>query len=291
VDAVLRGVSAAGPDDAWAVGETTYHYRLGGSAHVVAVAEHWDGKRWRRVPAPGLETLVAVTDAPATGAWAVGADTSGAAVAVHWEGSRWRVRLRVPRFELVSLEALSATNLWVVGSDPARRVPRYLELHWNGRHWSRYSQPASADDLGDPRVVAIDAAGTRDLWAAGQVEGPDGTPEGWAKTVLFHWSGTDWRSVPTPQNEFVSALAVRAPDDVVVAGVDGDGDAYGSPFLRRRVAGTWQNTTLGSGEAVQGLAADQAQGFWGVGFKGSHFDEYLGFPHRAQALIVHGVCR
>jgi hypothetical protein len=290
VDAVLRGVSAAGPDDAWAVGESASSYRSGVSSHAFAVAEHWDGKRWRRVPTPGLGSLAAVAQAPATGAWAVGADESGAAVVLHWDGSRWQARLRLPNVELLALAALSSTDLWVVGSDPATKVPRYLEMHWNGRHWSRYSQPSAADDLGAPEVVAIDAVSTRDVWAAGDVDGPDGEGEGYARTVLFHWNGTGWRNVPTPQNEFVDSLAVRAPSDLTVAGVEGDGDAYGIPFLEGRVGGNWQDAKLGPGEAVHGLAADQMRGLWGVGFTGSRFDDSLGFPHRAQPLITHGAC-
>jgi len=288
IDADLRSVSAAGPAEAWAVGESTAGYRSGDGSDAFAVAEHWDGKRWRRAPTPGLATLGAVADVPAAGVWAVGTDEHGAAVVVHRAGARWQILLRLPNVELLAVAALSATDLWVGGSDPAGKIPRYLELHWNGRRWSRYSQPSAADDLGAPEVIAIDAADPREVWAAGDVEGPDA--EGYAKTVLLRWNGTGWRSVPTPQNEFVSSLAVRTPGDVAVAGVEGDGDAYGTPFLRRRMGRSWQETKLGSGEAVHGLARDQAQGLWGVGFTGASFDDSLGFPHRAHPLIKRGVC-
>ena len=205
VPAILLGVSVTAADDAWAVGESARFYGVGDTAHAFAVAEHWDGHRWSRVPTPGLRSLRAVAASSATDVWAVGADESGAAVVLHWDGSQWQVRLRLPKVELLALAALSATDLWVAGSEPEKNIPRYLEMHWNGKRWSSYSQPSAADDLGAPEVVAIGVTSGRDIWAAGDVEGPDGDGEGYAATVLLHWNGTGWRSVATPQNRFVSS--------------------------------------------------------------------------------------
>jgi hypothetical protein len=49
VDAVLFGVSVSATDDAWAVGVDAISYETGESPHPFALAEHWNGKRWRRV--------------------------------------------------------------------------------------------------------------------------------------------------------------------------------------------------------------------------------------------------
>ncbi len=290
VPAILLGVSVTAADDAWAVGESARFYGVGDTAHAFAVAEHWDGHRWSRVPTPGLRSLRAVAASSATDVWAVGADESGAAVVLHWDGSQWQVRLRLPKVELLALAALSATDLWVAGSEPEKNIPRYLEMHWNGKRWSSYSQPSAADDLGAPEVVAIGVTSGRDIWAAGDVEGPDGDGEGYAATVLLHWNGTGWRSVATPQNRFVSSLAVRAPHDIAIAGVVGNGDSDGTPFLERRVGGKWQDAELGSGEALRGLAPDQQQGLWGVGSTGRRFDPNGGYQIRSQPLIKRAAC-
>jgi hypothetical protein len=201
----LLGVSVTAADDAWAVGESARYYLAGEAAYAFAVAEHWDGHRWSRVPTPGLRSLRAVAESSATDVWAVGADASGAAVVLHWDGSHWQVRLRLPDDELLSVAALSPNDVWVGGSEPAKKIPRYLELHWNGRRWSSYSQPSSPDDQGAPEVVAIGASSGRDVWAAGDVEGPDGDSLGYAATVLLHWNETGWRNVATRQNRFVSS--------------------------------------------------------------------------------------
>jgi hypothetical protein len=280
VPAVLLGVSVTAADDAWAVGEGARGYFLGETALKFAVAEHWNGKRWRRVPvvvpperpsrgipppAPRVLSLAAVAETSATDVWAVGADTTGAAVVLHWDGSRWQVRLRLPGDELLSVAALSPNDLWVGGSETAKKIPRYLELHWNGKRWSSYSQPSSPDEWEPPEVVAIGASSSRDVWAAGHEEGPNGDGAGYYANVLLHWNGTGWRSVATPQNRYVSSLAVRAPHDIAIAGWVGNGDSRGDPFLERRAGGKWQDSELGSGETLDGLSPDQQQGLWGVG--------------------------
>jgi hypothetical protein len=286
----LLGVSVTAADDAWAVGESARYYLAGEAAYAFAVAEHWDGHRWSRVPTPGLRSLRAVAESSATDVWAVGADASGAAVVLHWDGSHWQVRLRLPDDELLSVAALSPNDVWVGGSEPAKKIPRYLELHWNGRRWSSYSQPSSPDDQGAPEVVAIGASSGRDVWAAGDVEGPDGDSLGYAATVLLHWNETGWRNVATPQNRFVSSLAVRAPHDIAISGDVGGGDSPGTPFLERRVGGKWQDAELGSGEGLAGLAPDRQQGLWGVGYTGRRFDPNLGYQTRSQPLIKRAAC-
>jgi len=211
VPAVLLGVSVTAADDAWAVGESARGYFLGKAALAFPVAEHWNGKRWRRVPVvvpperpsrgippptPRVLSLAAVAETSASDVWAVGADESGAGIVLHWDGSRWQVRLRLPGDELISVAALSPNDLWVGGSEPAKKIPRYLELHWNGKRWSSYSQhPSSPDYYGAPEIDAIGASSSRDVWAAGDEEGPNGEGAGWAATVLLHWNGTAWEAV------------------------------------------------------------------------------------------------
>jgi hypothetical protein len=290
IPAVLLGVSVTAADDAWAVGEGSKGYNLGEAALEFAVAEHFDGHEWRRVPTPRLRSLAAVADTSPSAVWAVGADRSGAAVVLHWDGSHWQVRLRLPGDELLSVAAISPNDLWVGGSEPAKRIPRYLELHWNGTRWSRYSQPSSPDEWQPPEVVAIGASSSRDVWAAGDEEGPNGDGAGYFATSLLHWNGTGWRNMSTPQNRFVSSLAVRAPHDIAIAGVVGNGDSPGDPFLERRAGGKWHDAELWSGEALSGLSPDQQQGLWGVGSTGSGTDPNTGNQTPSQPLIKRSAC-
>lgn len=53
INGELNAVTAAGPDDVWAVGRTVLGDKDSGSPLV----EHWDGQRWRQVAAPGTGQL------------------------------------------------------------------------------------------------------------------------------------------------------------------------------------------------------------------------------------------
>jgi hypothetical protein len=276
--AVLLGVTATSRSDAWAVGG-------GGSG---AVIEHWDGTHWSRVPSPGLHGLSAVTATSATDAWAVGKDKSGAAVLIHWDGSGWQTLLRRPGSDFRAVAALAPDDVWVVGDVPSFTVPRFLELHWNGQKWSAHTQPVSnpRSDY-DPELTAIAVQAKNDIWTAGDAQSDgDGRPY----TVLFHWTGTGWRRVLTPQNKFVDALVSRVPGELWLSGSYGNGDGYGLPFLERRVGTTWQPGPLGGGESIDGLATNETQGLWAVGFVGTSFEPNLGFPTHSRSLIKEAQC-
>jgi hypothetical protein len=93
-----------------------------------------------------------------------------------------------------------------------------------------------------------------------------------------------------PQTVYVQDLALFAPNDLWLASVSGNGDAHGDPELDERVGHSrWQRTALGRGREIDGLAPDQDQGFWGVGFVGSYFNG-LGYPTYSRALIEHASC-
>jgi hypothetical protein len=273
----LRGVSVTASDDAWAVGANARDL----NTRSIAVAEHWDDRRWSRVRTSGLQALWGVAETSATDVWAVGADATGGAVVVRWDGSRWAVRLRLPEDdELRSVAALSPTDVWVGGSEPTS----YLELHWDGKRWSRYTQPSVAPDYRSyPEVAAIGATGSSDIWAAGDVDvvGGDGS-DNWG-TVLLHWDGTRWRNVGAPQDRFVNSLAIRAPHDIAIAAEAVTWSTDGPPLLERRVGVKWQDTRFPSREYLNGLAPDQQQGLWGVGSTGSSF------PH-SKPLITRATC-
>ena len=73
-DERLLGVSASGPDDAWAVGNTN---SISAASHDT-LAAHWDGTAWTIAPTPAaasggrLASLYYVADLSPASAWAVG---------------------------------------------------------------------------------------------------------------------------------------------------------------------------------------------------------------------------
>lgn len=313
--AELRAVAAATPKDVWAVGgPSTLSLR---TPKPSALVEHFDGKRWTVVPGPRIAgALTGVAVAGARDVWVVGEEGSiehwhrghwtqirvtgvqklsalaatsmrdvwavGANAVLHWNGSRWNVT-RWPHAELLGLVANSPTDVWAVGSDNARR---FLELHWDGTRWSSYSQ-LSPDGGSSPQLYAVASMGSRDVWAAGDAHN-SGEPA-YGDTVLVHWDGSRWRLVSMKSSWiWVTALAVRASGDVVLAGTQSAGDSYGEDVVELWRNGGWQPTPS-NGRRIDALAGDPAGALWGVGFTGS-YPNGLGFPTATTPVVERAHC-
>jgi hypothetical protein len=127
----LRGVTAAGPNDVWAVG-----YYRNFSYKVDALVAHWDGKRWVRVPIP----------------------TGGSGRA---NGTTVVSRL------LAGVSANAADDVWAVGSLGGSEMvnDEPLVLHWDGKKWSRdpVSKPSGVTMAALHRVSALSSG----VWTAG----------------------------------------------------------------------------------------------------------------------------
>jgi len=129
---VLNGVSAAGPDDIWAVG-LTYSPAAG---KYQPMAEHWDGTGW---------SLVSVAQPPS----------------VTSTGN-----------ELTGVTAISADDAWAVGTYGGQRAGQferrlYLLEHWDGQRWTMVGAPATSVPDGLVAVSAAPGHGGNDVWIAG----------------------------------------------------------------------------------------------------------------------------
>jgi hypothetical protein len=142
--AAPRSLSA---HDVWAVGSiydnTAQTFR--------SLAEHWNGKGWKRAPIPSQpgspeSVLFNAAALASNDVWAVGwYEVPGgdeAALMEHWNGTRWR-RVQtpavpnVPYYDLFSLAAVSASDIWAVGSfTPDGNTWFPLYEHWNGTTWT-----------------------------------------------------------------------------------------------------------------------------------------------------------
>jgi hypothetical protein len=294
VSGVLEGVAVAAPDDVWAVGELgSFASRTGADRGLGGLVEHWDGFAWTQVVVPGLQRLSAVVATSRHDVWAVGRDGDGAAVVLRWAGSQWQRAVRRSAAELFDLVAISPRDVWAVGDVAGRR---FLELHWNGKRWSSFSQAPPRTDAGpddSPELRAVAAAGSKNVWAAGEATdsgGPD-----YAATVVLQWDGTRWRNVsPKLSYVWVDALAVRVPGDVVVAGLQGDVLGYvqdgAGPIIERRRDQRWQPIRLFGGERIDAFAHDRAGGLWAVGYTGTGSTDEGGFPAQTTPLIKHASC-
>jgi hypothetical protein len=176
----LNSVAVISTRDAWVVG-----LRNAGNGVIWALIEHWNGKAWSRVPAPGLPgdvELFAVTATSSSNAWAVGNQVStGTPLIEHWNGSAWTVMTSpnpIPGYTaLTAVAATSARDAWAVGVDSEDRT---VILRWNGTVWKISPSPADAA-LG--AFESVTAMSPRDAWAAGWTVGPG----------IIHWNGKTWK--------------------------------------------------------------------------------------------------
>lgn len=82
----LRDVSAAAPDDAWAVGSVVFDF--GEFLEFGSFTEHWNGSEWERVQNPSGTSINGVEALAPNDVWAVGQGLTGPVI-VRWNGSAW----------------------------------------------------------------------------------------------------------------------------------------------------------------------------------------------------------
>jgi hypothetical protein len=133
--------------DIWAVGSiydnTAQTFR--------SLAEHWNGKSWKRVQIPSQpgspeSVLFNAAELDSNDVWADGwYEVPGgdeAPLMEHWDGTNWR-RVKtpqipnVPYYDLFSLAGVAADDIWAVGAfTPDGSVWFPLYEHWNGAAWT-----------------------------------------------------------------------------------------------------------------------------------------------------------
>ena len=200
-DEVLTGVTATGPNDAWAVGWQDPY----GTGRVHALFLHWDGSTWEQVSgAPGAGIARAVDARTAEDIWAV-----GLGLVEHFDGSAWSV-VPAPRADgdLDAVTALSADDVWAVGSRPFTRGGYHhgkpYIAHWDGDRWSGVATPPSITG----NLAGVSAADPSDIWAVGTLGSFSQAP------YVVHFDGSRWRHVDVPAAPERSGLSgVTALDD------------------------------------------------------------------------------
>lgn len=138
----LRSVAATSADNAWAVG--CWGCLAEGAGQ--PLTEHWNGRSWTRVRAPGLSSLAGLWGVAAVSgadAWVTGPPGQGGNGVGQWNGRSWRtVQAPDPGGDRAenAVAASSATDVWVVGADTtetSRRVSSTtVILHWDGSAWN-----------------------------------------------------------------------------------------------------------------------------------------------------------
>jgi hypothetical protein len=193
----LESVSAAGPNDIWAVGSVGQRSFRDRQIEI----EHWNGAAWSFVPPVQasfnnvLTAAVGPNDAWAVGALSTGGTGRNRTLVEHWDGSAWSVAT-VPDPDgsdgLSKVAAVSSDDVWAVGSrGPTSGLTRPLAMHWDGARWSIVPTPTIPDRttvLSDVTAIA-----SNDVWAVGMAF--DSTVPSYSITFTEHWNGQRWRIV------------------------------------------------------------------------------------------------
>jgi hypothetical protein len=211
-NAAVLGVSADSASDAWGVGVCGED---GGTHDDVGMTpsgfvEHWDGRAWRRMPAPSsgeYDLVRAVSPADvwvaslAGDSWASTQQSSATAMpggpaVIHWNGRSWAPATAGLGPVVYGLVASRTAGVWALTS---AGVQRYADGAWRtvsgpagvsfGLHY--YGGPG-------PQESAFLAAAPAGIWAVG--DSAPGMP------VLAYWSGGQWTTVPVPAAGAANAI-------------------------------------------------------------------------------------
>lgn len=172
----LGGLAVVSAKSIW----TTEDYSNSSGAPGTSAIVHWNGRTWSKsAAAPSGSDLIDVTASSAKNAWAVGGDKKGLSMALHWNGRAWR-RVPTPSVQpgklinsLESVTAVSPTSAWAVGV--AQNVfsvfeGTAVEMHWNGRKWSRMKSQAPG---ANSALFGSQATSAVSPWAVGEYGNSD----------------------------------------------------------------------------------------------------------------------
>jgi hypothetical protein len=241
---LLSGVSAAGPDDAWAAGLYSVFDTVSRTSQGYPLAEHWNGRAWTQVAAarPGggngspspLAEFNAVATVSGRDAWAVGsAEVQSTPVpnerqvplAEHWNGRAWQVSPTPADGNADQLYAVSAAgpdDVWAVGryGNPGKT----LTEHWNGVKWTIVPSPSPGrvDGKAEGILAGVTVVSPRDAWAVGSYVSSPSLLKPLA--LVLHWNGSSWRQVAVPHYgpkgspNLLTAVSASSSGNVIAVG-------------------------------------------------------------------------
>src|SRR5215471_5843023 len=180
----------------------------------------------------------------------------------------WGTTTSAPAGSLANLFGVSASSSSDVlavggynpGEPPTALLTRPYAEHWNGRGWTATTVSLGSVYSGQAaRLNGVAEAAAGDGWAVGTVSDPSSLA---SQTLAYHWNGSTWQRVPTPdpagpaQGNELAAVAARASNDVWAAGGDG---AYPQASLVLHWNGsTWTQVQVPSIGALDAVTVTSA---------------------------------
>jgi hypothetical protein len=249
---VLNAVTAAGPEDVWAVG------RSSNGVEDLPLIERWDGIGWSLSPTPAMAGGAALYGVAAAGrtVWAVGASGTAdlgteQALILRWDGRKWRAETlpALPGSSVLrAVTAVSPDNAWAIGA----QGDRPLALRFTGERWRRIAVP------GRGPLVAISPALGDGAWAAG--------------SSILRWNGKAWTDAGTARRQgTLLGIAAVSADEAWAVGSSPASTSGVNRALVQRFDGTGWSIVDGPGvpgSDVLTAAAPAPDGsVWAVGYR------------------------
>src|SRR5215472_16302706 len=169
---------------------------------------------------------------------------------------------------LFGVTASSSSDVLAVGGYnpgefPTALLTRPYAEHWNGHGWTATTVPlGSLYSVQAAQLNGVAEAAAGDGWAVGTVSDPSSLA---SQTLAYHWNGSTWQRVSTPnpagpsQGNALAAVASRAANDVWAAG--GDGGYPEASLVLHWNGSTWARVQVPSIGALDTVTVTSAN-FW-----------------------------
>jgi len=170
--------------------------------------------------------------------------------------------------------AVAEDDVWAVGGGGGNEQ-RTLVERWDGSSISVVSSPHQSG-MND-ELVDIDGTGANDIWAVGSI----GQPGSGTETLVQHWDGAEWTTVPSPNLGFtadhtaLSAVAAIAPDDAWAVGTfrTKDFPTTTEAVILHWDGSSWRSVATGCEPGLESVSANGSNDIWAVGGEfACHFD-------------------
>lgn len=227
-------------------------------------------------------TLVSVSAASASDAWAVGdyvTDGHHTTLAEHWDGTSW-AQVKTPNpgkswgSSLRGVTVIASDDAWAVGSyGTASGVTKTLTMHWDGASWKRVKSP-SPGARGDGSLASVSAVSSGDVWAVGSRTSTSIA----SVTLAEHWDGHQWNTALSPNPSHHGANALSGVSAVSSNDVWAVGSYSPNALTEGTLVAHWNGkrwtrpTSPGSGSSTNRLLAVDAistTDVWAVGETGT----------------------
>jgi hypothetical protein len=226
-DTGLASVSCSEADACVAVGSYSYSVDL-----YAALAEDWDGARWRIAPLgneanPVAGMLAGVSCNEPRACMAV-----GGAISERWDGSAWIAHTPASPggpvdLELQGVSCIAEDACEAVGYQYAGRETTLAE-RWNGRRWIIQTTSAP-DDAGTGVLSSVSCVGTAFCMAVGTYSS--------YRTLAEVWNGSSWtpQTPPDPTSyAMLNPVSCARADECTAVGLsyDAASNEYGALIER-----------------------------------------------------------